>query len=111
MDVLDLLQEGDISGMPIAGHWRIRADSGKEFLREGLRSENLRTIERAVNDPTHWARVLREFPDMATTLEQAQHPPNSLGAFLKDTLKLPWGDSIIAKIQEGLQRARMSSSF
>jgi hypothetical protein len=86
-DVICLLQNGKLEGMPIAGHWLVRADSTKDFLREGLQKESVRAIERALNHPARWATMLREFPDLMKTIEQEEHPPDSFGAFLKDALK------------------------
>ena len=73
--------------MPIAGKWKVRADSVEDFLRDGLQRENVRGLEKAMQDPAHWAKALREFPDLVTTIEQGEHPPDSMGAFLKDALR------------------------
>jgi len=86
-DVLGLLEQGALGGLPIAGSWKVRADSVEDFLREGLQRENLRVLEKAIQDPAHWPKALREFPDLVTTIEQGQHPPDSMGAFLKDVLR------------------------
>src|SRR6186713_1527772 len=86
-DVIGLLDDGSLAGMPIAGHWRVRTESVIDFVREGLQKENLRAIEKALNDPERWAKVMREFPDLMTLIEQGEYSPNSLGAFLKDALK------------------------
>jgi TIR domain len=86
-DVIGLLEAGSLAGMPIAGYWRVRADSISDFLRDGLQRENLRTIERALYDPVHWANVLGKFPEVAIAVEQRDYFPNSLGAFLKDALR------------------------
>lgn len=86
-DVIGLLEDGSLAGLPIAGHWRVRTESVIDFLRDGLRRENVRAIEKALNDPARWAKVLREFPDLMTSIEQEEYSPNSLGAFLKDALK------------------------
>lgn len=87
VEVIGLVQNGDLAGMPIASHWRVRAESIKDFLRKGLQKENVRAIGRALNDPARWATVLREFPDLMRTIEPEEHPPDSFGAFLKDALK------------------------
>lgn len=83
-EALGLLREGSLSGMSIAGQWRIRADSVKDFLSHGLQRENLRILERELNDPARWAKVLQEFPDLAAQVEQGDHEPTSFGAFLKN---------------------------
>jgi hypothetical protein len=85
-DVMSLLEDGSLSGMPIAGHWRVRAQSLTDFLREGLQRENIRSLERALHDPARWAKAIREFPDVIQTLQEGEYSPNSLGAFLKDSL-------------------------
>lgn len=86
-DVLGLLEAGELAGMPIAGQWRVQGESVKEFLCAGLQRENLRTLERALRDPGRWRKVVREFPDVATAIEQREQAPNSLGALLKEALK------------------------
>ncbi len=85
-DVMSLLEEGSLSGMPIRGQWRVRAQSVTDFLREGLQRENIQSLERSLRDPARWAKVLREFPDVMQTLQEGKYSPNSLGAFLKDSL-------------------------
>ena len=80
-DVLAMLEQGTLSGMPVAGEWRIRSDSVHDFLREGLERENTRAIEEAFNEPARWAKALREFPDLVANIEAGEHPPDSMGAF------------------------------
>jgi excisionase family DNA binding protein len=86
-DVLRLLEEGRLAGLQVAGHLRVRAESVNDFLREGLQRQNLRAIERALHDPARWAKVLREFPDVATSVEQSAQSPNSFAAFLNNALR------------------------
>jgi len=82
--VLMLLNQGSLAGMPIAGDWRVRADSVEDFLAHGLQRENLRALGAALEDPAHWKRVMLDFPDLTTSIEQGEYPSNSFGAFLKD---------------------------
>jgi len=82
-----MLEQGTLSGMPVAGEWRIRSDSVHDFLREGLERENTRAIEEAFNEPARWAKALREFPDLVANIEAGEHSPDSMGAFLKDALR------------------------
>lgn len=84
--VMKLLNEGRLAGMPIFGEWKVRADSVENFLAQGLKQENLRVLARALEDPAHWKKVMRDFPDLAASIEQNEYPTNSFGAFLTGAL-------------------------
>jgi excisionase family DNA binding protein len=85
-DVISLIENGDLAGLQIAGHWRITFDSIKDFVASGLRKQNVKALERAFLDHSKWARIIEEDPAFARSIEDGTFELGTMGAFLKEAL-------------------------
>lgn len=85
-DVISLIDDGDLAGLQIAGHWRITFDSVKDFVASGIRKQNVKALGRAFLDHSRWTRIIEEDPEFARGIENGYFEPGTMGAFLKEAL-------------------------
>jgi excisionase family DNA binding protein len=92
-DVFNLIESGALSALQIGDHWRITQESLTVFVSEGLRSQNTKALNRAIQDPTTCARTLKESPDLADSIMREDFQEGTVGDFLQKSLTTSEGVS------------------
>ncbi|SMF94913.1 DNA binding domain-containing protein, excisionase family [Methylomagnum ishizawai] len=85
-DVVELIEDGSLSALQIGGSWRVTQESLTGFLSNGLKAQNLKAINRVMQDPIAWANMLREFPDVANSIIDGDFKDGTFGEFLQKAL-------------------------
>ncbi|BBL74672.1 helix-turn-helix domain-containing protein [Methylomagnum ishizawai] len=85
-DVVELIEDGSLSALQIGENWRITQESLTGFLSEGLRMQNLKAINLAMQDPNAWANILRESPDVVSNITAGNFEDGTFGDFLQKVL-------------------------
>lgn len=90
-EIVALVETGELGGLRVAGHWRIPLKSITSLLAAGMKSQTARALERVFNDPEAWGRVFGAHPEVTQRIEAGEFPTGSVGAYLKDAIRVARG--------------------
>ena len=90
-EIVSLVETGELGGLRVAGHWRIPLKSITSLLAAGIKSQTARALERVFNDPAAWERVFGAHPEVTQRIEAGDFPTGSVGAYLKDAIRVARG--------------------
>ena len=86
VDVVKLLEKGDLRGLKINDEWRLLPRFIVEFLVDQTRRTQLEVFAAQLKCPDTWANELRKHPEFKAEIEAGSYAKNTVGKFLQDAL-------------------------
>ena len=91
-DIVTMIEDGTLSGLQVRSQWRVTSESVSQFLSDNLRAQELKAINRRLNDRNVWAKLLDESPELKMKIESEHYDAGSMGEFLQEPLAVAKGE-------------------
>ncbi|MBI3611559.1 MAG: helix-turn-helix domain-containing protein [Nitrospirae bacterium] len=82
-EVRNFVERGELPGFRLNNVWRCRERDLQEFLEKKVEEQRIAVLRSHIEDPTEWAKLLIQDPELRRNIENADYPPGSFGEFLK----------------------------
>jgi excisionase family DNA binding protein len=87
-DVVNLLDSGELRGMKVAEKWRILVSDFESFMVSTISKQQNHILLKELQNPERWAEIISEDSSLRIKLSESDFPENSMGQYLKDSLKI-----------------------
>ena len=87
-EIVELIEDGELGGLRVGGHWRVPLKSITQMLAVGMKAQTARALEHVFEDHATWNRVFGAHPEVTQQLEAGEFPKGSVGAYLKEAVAI-----------------------
>ena len=77
---------GDLAALRLGASWRVLSVALVDFLRRGMKEQQLVALKKALADPKTWAKALKSDPQFEREIRSSEYGENTMGRFLQKAL-------------------------